>query len=428
MSKLLNKIKSEIEKTFYCFNAEEGAQGGGDDAGSGDTPPVDDESKPFEFDSPEEAEAMKALSGDVVEEDKDKKPEEETDPEKEVEPEPELDDNGEPVKKEPVVESEYQDDIIEGLTGEEFEKLPDTVKVGLAKTREAADAAAAEAAKIKETLAELKKHPLAAKILDEAERGETPAITSVPGIGRDVLDKVRTLVDEGKDEEANQLLAAEANKIAMGHVQNESVKATAEQVYQKTMRDAGQVLIDTMSMNKDLDIGEKDPMKIAAINKDHPKFKEWDDGMGKVVKHLRELQKDGAIGDLRKFVIAQGKEGMAALVAKVLNKPLVLNADKQINDQIMSENEKLLKRFKRGGAEASEVAARNRSGVDRNKAKAMVTDDGIDKIRLVKDSSYHDQKLMQLMEKEGERGITRIEELFAEGERYLTEHGDKEPS
>jgi hypothetical protein len=420
---LLQLVLGAFMRSSMMFNTDDGGSGTGDDAGSGG-----DGDALLPFDSKEEELLFKAESDAL-----DNKPGGSDDTAGEGDDSGDSGDAPPPAVTPKAPEQgddddddiDFQDNVLDGISGKDLKNLPKDIQIAAVKAREAIAEANAKAEKQAAILEKLKANPLAKYYLDQAEQGDSAQSSSIPGLSDADANEVQALIDDGKTAEARAKINSFAKAAAEAYVRNTESAMTRKAQFNKELSDAGQVLIDTMRLYKDLDIGETDPVKLALIDESHPKYKQYDEGIGKVVKHVINLQDTGVIRDARKFVLSLGKDGMAALVATVLKKPLVLNADTQINQQIIESNRKLLRKYSRNADEAGSVAPKGGSNINRDKARDRSQSDGVDTKRLVTDPVYHDEMLGQMMGSEGSAGVQKIERLYSEGEKALAEEGEK---
>lgn len=313
---------------------------------------------------------------------------------------------------------EFEDNIIEGVSGEEMAALPETVQVSIVKARQVLDAAKREKDEVAAIRAKLEADPIAKDRLKRIEAGETDNLYEVPAIADADITRLQGLIDEGKTEDFKKELVKVASQIAQTTLQNKTLERAASEKVTKSLNDAGSVLLALGKLNKDLVI-EMKPEEIISIKPDNKLYAQYKSGVGKIVDEIIQMKNKGIIKDVAGFINESGPEGVYSYFAKKNGWPLVLNADKKINDQIAQSNRDLLKMFSKGNKEHAAPVQGGASAVDKNKAKTMMKEGGVDAVRLAKDTKYHEEVLA--MHPYDRDWVDKVAKWRVEGEKKATE-------
>jgi hypothetical protein len=315
----------------------------------------------------------------------------------------------------PVEDSEFEDDILPGLTGKQFESFEEPVKEIIAQTREALDVATEKATKAEERLNKLLNDPIV-KHRESVIDGKNNTLPyKVPELNDATITEMQKLIDQDTPESK-----AKFNDMLKNHIKtatdivanNARIQAKAEFDNALNLKDAGQKLVALAKLAK-IKLPSDDPNVV--INTDVSKLGD----IGKVIDEIKQRSSRGIIGNPAKYLAEVDVEELYAQMAIKNKWPLLKNADKIIQEKVKQSNEKLFNKFIKGRSdEASGTLARG-GQVDQRSAGIKTVKDGIDLVKLATDDKYHESILEQQQHGDWYR---KVAELRQEGERMIEEN------
>lgn len=315
----------------------------------------------------------------------------------------------------PVEDSEFEDDILPGLTGKQFESFEEPVKEIIAQTREALDVATEKATKAEERLNKLLNDPIV-KHRESVIDGKNNTLPyKVPELNDATITEMQKLIDQDTPESK-----AKFNDMLKNHIKtatdivanNARIQAKAEFDNALNLKDAGQKLVALAKLAK-IKLPSDDPNVV--INTDVSKLGD----IGKVIDEIKQRSSRGIIGNPAKYLAEVDVEELYAQMAIKNKWPLLKNADKIIQEKVKQSNEKLFNKFIKGRSdEASGTFARG-GQVDQRSAGVKTVRDGIDLVKLATDDKYHESILEQQQHGDWYR---KVAELRQEGERMIEEN------
>lgn len=315
----------------------------------------------------------------------------------------------------PVEDSEFEDDILPGLTGKQFESFEEPVKEIIAQTREALDAATEKATKAEERLNKLLNDPIVRHRESVIDGKNNTLPYKVPELNDAAISEMQKLIDQDTPESK-----AKFNDMLKNHIKtatdivanNARIQAKAEFDNALNLKDAGQKLVALAKLAK-IKLPSDDPNVV--INTDISKLGD----IGKVIDEIKQRSSRGIIGNPAKYLAEVDVEELYAQMAIKNKWPLLKNADKIIQEKVKQSNEKLFNKFIKGRSdEASGTFARG-GQVDQRSAGVKTVRDGIDLVKLATDDSYHEQILTQ---KNHGDWYSKVAEMRREGERMIEEN------
>lgn len=320
-------------------------------------------------------------------------------------------------EEEPVLESEFQDNIIPGLKGDKFAALDDEVKTTVAKTRETLDLVSSENAKLKETLDALLKDPVVQSRKEAQESGQANETYSIPKVGDSDLDEFIKLVDADTPESRAQFKAKlEGFMTRSANIGADNTRISnqvADQV-KATNRKAGENLLALSKLSKNLNTDITDPEFLV-------KSAKLDDlgDLGVVIKDLIASQQKGHIGNVLKYLAETPANEIYAAQAAKHGWPLVINADAKIREHVKASNKKLFEKFLKGNPSEASGTLPKGSSLDNKAIESGVIRDGINIVKLATSDTYHESVLYSKQSKEW---IDKVSELRTEGERLIAKN------
>lgn len=315
----------------------------------------------------------------------------------------------------PVEDSEFEDDILPGLTGKQFESFEEPVKEIIAQTREALDVATEKATKAEERLNKLLNDPIV-KHRESVIDGKNNTLPyKVPELNDATITEMQKLIDQDTPESKakfNDMLKTHIKTATDIVANNARIQAKAEFDNALNLKDAGQKLVTLAKLAK-IKLPSDDPNVV--INTDVSKLGD----IGKVIDEIKQRSSRGIIGNPAKYLAEVDVEELYAQMAIKNKWPLLKNADKIIQEKVKQSNEKLFNKFIKGRSdEASGTFARG-GQVDQRSAGVKTVRDGIDLVKLATDDSYHEHILTQ---KNHGDWYSKVAEMRREGERMIEEN------
>lgn len=318
-------------------------------------------------------------------------------------------------------EGAFEDNIIEGLSGEEMAELPESVQIAIASTRKTLDEMKETVKKAEELKALLENDPIAKERLKRIQDGEIDNLYSVGEIPEDSVAKLKTLIATGNvgafEKELKKVIQEQSQAAYNNRVLEESV----EKKHIKAITDAGKVLLEISKLNKDLAVDIDDPFALANIKRDEKNpgiYDKYEKGLHKFVAKVTEMKEAGQITSVPEFISKMGARKLYAMFAEELGLPLVVNASKKINEAVLKNSKEILKLFKKGrDTETAAPVQGGASNVDKNKAKKIMQGGGVDKKRLAQDEAYHAEVLK--MKPWDSEWIDQVSQMRLDGEKLL---------
>ncbi len=312
----------------------------------------------------------------------------------------------------------FDDNILEGLAGEDMAKLPENVQGVVAETRVEIDKLKDEIKQQKELFERVEKDPIAKDRVEKIKSGNETQLYESPGL----TDKQADKLFEFAEDEDKEAFKAEMEQIVKAQVQsglsNERITDEQKRTYSDDLKESGQILLDAMKLNPDFVIKETDPLAIAKITDSHGEYSTYMEGIGKVVQHINKMASKNIITDVRKYVKNLGPKGLYALGAEKFGWPVVMNADDKINNQIKDKVRQAVRLFQKPKGVAGPVASKI-SSVSKKKINDTFDSDGINAKKLATDGKYHQQILNQ---KWGDQEwLKHVSTLRVKGEKLLAQ-------
>ena len=301
---------------------------------------------------------------------------------------------------------EFADDVIKGIKGKEFEKLPDDVKVAIAEFYNESQAKAAKATEAETRINKLLEDPVVRARASAIEAGRAAEL-QVRGMTADekqtVIGKINDYLgiadkddrlSEGDAVEILSIIEKGIESIATDMAQDLSNRTVAVQDSQRraqeSARKGNELLLSLSEFNAGLAVKEKDVTKFYRLkdgywvyNEAHPEIGKFKEGIGKISEWA---QSNGIDSDK---AVKMGAKAFYAAAAAALDMPVVFNAKERDKKIAAAVKEKALAPFLKSAASKTLNTQGTDSTVNREKAAALVID-GVDVERLVTDQGYFD--------------------------------------
>ena len=313
-------------------------------------------------------------------------------------------------------EVQYEDDILPGLTGDDFAKLPDSVKSVIADARVEMDKTKEDSKRIEEIL---ENDPVAKHRLKKNEDGTAKDLYTVPSMDNKQLENVQKLLDNDDFAGAKKAIDGFVKTAAEAVISNERIQLEENQKFNSDLEQAGKVLLQATKLNpKMLDLGIEDPLEIANIKAGHEKHGAYKDGIGKVVDDIISMNKRGVVGDVRKYINELGAEGVYMMGAKKYGWPVVQNADDVINKQIKQAVSDTVALFQRKKGDTAGPVAAGLKKQPKDSAEARFSEGGVDLKKLASDEEYYSQ-ILYSKGFEDSTWVDKVADMRIRGEKLL---------
>jgi hypothetical protein len=301
---------------------------------------------------------------------------------------------------------EFADNVIDGMTGEDFGKLPDSAQEALASFYAQSQAKVQEAEEYKSKVDALLNDPVIKSRAEmiNAGRGDIAVRGLTPVEKKSLVDSISKIVgleleeeSLGSDEAKNLLSAIEngletvAKQIAQDYTDQAILTADAVRQQAEISRQGNEALLGLRQFNKELEVKEKDISKFyvfgaggaVSYNEKHPEIEKFKNGIGKISAWADEHGIDYA------KMLKMGSKAFYAAAAAALDMPVALNTTARDQKIAADARKKALAPFLRTKGGTLDVDGRS-AVINREKAET-VTVNGMDAVRLVEDGNYYDE-------------------------------------
>lgn len=393
---------------------DEGEDGGGEPAGDND--PIisetaaelgipEDEMKEILRTDPAFAESLKKSKGEP--EDKTKGGEGDHDPDSgegssadsdEEKKTPEgADDNSSTEEGES--DSDFADNVIDGLKGSEFSKLSEDAQEAVAKFYEKAQADSQKATEVESRMQKLLEDPVVKAraeaieagrasdvevrgLTEQEKKGIVSKVGDELGLDSDDREKLLSMIEDGIEKAAKEM----ASDLSQKAILVQDARRRAEETTKKGV----EMILGLSKYNKTLAVKETDLAKFYktdgkggfVYNEDHPEIETWKNGLGKIQTWAAQKGIDYA------KALELGDKAFYAMAAAALDMPVALNTGDRDKKMVAEIRKKALAPFLKGSSPRT-LATEGSSGVvDRKKAAQTVMVGGLDAVKLAEDQGY----------------------------------------
>jgi hypothetical protein len=298
---------------------------------------------------------------------------------------------------------EFADDVIKGLSGEDFAKLPEAAQDALATYYQEAESRIAEAEGVKARVDSLLSDPVIksrADMLDSGRadvqvRGMTAAekqavaerIRADMDLDDDEISQVMTIVGTGIENVAKQM--------AEDYAQQAITLADQSRREMEIAKQGNDLMLSLAQFNKSLAVKETDLSKFYsyangqwALNEKHPEYAVFKDGLGKIMDWAQKNK----IGYAQALQL--GPESFYGAAAVALKMPVAFNTEERDKKMVADARKAALKPFLKEG-KSNTLNPQGTQGVVDSKAAERVMSHGMDAIRLVEDGAYYDEMIVK---------------------------------
>lgn len=286
-------------------------------------------------------------------------------------------------------DGDYADDVIPGLKGKTIASLPVEEQEALAEYYEKAEAAKkgvgaaqAQAKLLEDPIIKHRLAMLAGQAGDFPVRGLSPAEMST------LADKHGFTMDEVR------VMAPDIERIAKEMAADMSRNMTAQELQQQkataVTTQGRQMLLGLSKFNAQLasDISAEEVQDIITTGEAHPKWKQWEKGVGKIYNWA--LQKGLNYANITSMF---SEKSLYAAAAADLDLPVAMNTKERDTKLRADAVRAKLKPFLKGGARTLDSQAGEAASTARS---AGLTHNGYDAIKLASDEDYFDNQLSKI--------------------------------
>lgn len=300
--------------------------------------------------------------------------------------------------------AEYADNVIEGISGEVFGKLPVEVQESLGSFYTKANEAQSQLAEKEEKLQKLLNDPLISGRAAMLEKG----IQEYNPRGLNAEEK-STLINQFKAEfgfddaeaaKAIQMIGSGVETIAKDMAKdlanNQILTSEKVRKQEQTTIEGRKLFLGLSEFNKSLELKETDITKFySGVNSDgspiynskHPEIEKFKNGVEKVMTHCRN------VGINYEQALKLGKKGLYAVAASALDLPIAMNTKDRDTKIAMQARSKAVAPFLKTNSTGT-LNTESQSSVPNTKAASIAQHGGYDIERLATDSGYR-QKAME---------------------------------
>jgi hypothetical protein len=288
-------------------------------------------------------------------------------------------------------DAEFEDNVIEGVTGKDFGALPEPVQTALASYHERATETEEKLTATEKQLATLLNDPIVKHRATLIDQNKGDLQYEIPGLTAEEKTELKTKL--GLDDEeltaAEKIFNAIAEKKARPIAYNLAMADKAKSETEKSIINGRNHLLSLSKFNKSLDAGIKaEEIDEILQRKDrHPKWKRWSSGIGKVYDWCV------AKGMNYQAMMKLTPEALYAAAAAELKMPVAPSPDvlKQLTADV--KRKALAKFYKPSKAKEAQTLRSDQGNVDRRAADKVTVIEGLDAERVASDASYYEQVL-----------------------------------
>jgi hypothetical protein len=308
---------------------------------------------------------------------------------------------------------EFEDDVIPGVTGKDFEALSADAQLAIATFFEDTQAKAKDAEAVQAKLDALMADPVVNSRAAMLDSGVAETQLPVRGISEQekgvIVNKIMEAI--GIDEEEarlclgviegglNKVVNDAARDLAQSMAGNAMAAQEATRKIAETNKQGNDVMLSLGQFNKSLAVKETDLSNFYkneggkfVLNTSHPEAETFKSGLGRVMDWL-ETQGMGYDG-----AIKLGAKALYAAAAAALDMPVALNTGERDKKIAADARKAALKPFLKTSAVSGAGSTLNPDGGNvvqkRADAEARIVH-GMDAVKLVEDSDYHQAMMVK---------------------------------
>ena len=298
--------------------------------------------------------------------------------------------------------TEFADNVIDGLRGEEFGKLSEDAQEALANFYEKAQADSQKVTLAEEKLQTLLKDPIIRSraaavesgnahnlqiraITDTERQGLINGLQSEFGLDADESKAFMDKLETGIERIAQDMAQGYANRAIISH---DNARRESE-----TTQKGQEALLGLSQFNKNLAVKETDLSKFYKVesgrvvyNESHPEIETFRNGLGKI----QEWAVKNGIGYDK--MLQWGAKPFYAAAAAALDMPLAMNTGERDKKIAAEVRKKALAPFLKSTGSATLNVQGGSVSATPEKSPDMIID-GINAVRLVQDAAYHESVL-----------------------------------
>lgn len=294
---------------------------------------------------------------------------------------------------------EFEDNVIDGLKGADFKKLPVEAQEALGKFYSSTKEKEETLSKTQKELDTLLQDPIVKQRIDLLSKGKTQfdvrgfTMQEKASITKKISDKYgldQTEAD-GIFEDLRDGMQQVAKDMAQDISHNSIINNENQRKAAEVSRKGAETLLSIAEFNPELAVKEKDLFKFYvqkedgswAYNEKHAEIEKFKNGIGAAQKLFHKI-------GLSNFdsIVNAGNKALYALAAAELGWPVALNTGKRDQKIVSDARRKALEPFIRSGAKSLSNVTNSAPGTRSSISGGLVID-GIDAVRLNSDPSYY---------------------------------------
>lgn len=323
---------------------------------------------------------------------------------------------------------EFEDNVIEGLKGADFAKLPIEAQEALGKFYSSTKEKEEVLAKTQKELDALMQDPIVKQRIDLLSKGKTQF--DVRGFNQQeknsIIEKIQNKYGldqseaEGIFNELKDGMQQVARDMAQDIAHNSVINNENQRRAQEVSRKGAETLLKIAEFNPELAVKETDLFKFYSQNPDgtwvynekHPEIEKFKNGIGKAQKLFHKI-------GLSNFdsIVNAGSKALYAMAAAELGWPVALNTGKRDQKIVSDARRKALEPFIRSGAKS--LSKDTSAAPGQRPSSSSLVIDGIDAVRLNTDPAYY-AKVSEMKPGDTEY-LERVSNIYAKGRAAMNQ-------
>ena len=304
-------------------------------------------------------------------------------------------------------DGEYEDNVIEGLTGQDFGDMTDNGRKAISEFYALYQESVEAKANLQNEHNRVLEDPLVKHRMEVIAAGNQALPYQVAALSS---AKVQEIMGATSDTEAANKIVAAANELAQTAFANLQIKQAGERKKKERESAGSSVLFEAGNLHPKHKVKEKDLPKIV---KGHSDFAAYAASHAKIIDYAREKGWD--LAALSGF---QPKELYAAAAAHY-GWPVAMNTGDRDKKIVAGAVSSALAPFvkQRGDKRRAQGAPVGSRGTDAKKTKDMAANSGVDIEKLARDDEYHEKVIM--MKPGNTEWLDKVAGLRLKGEARL---------
>ncbi len=296
---------------------------------------------------------------------------------------------------------DFADNVIEGLSGDDFGKLPANVQDSIGNFYQKYSETEAKLTETEARLNKLLEDPIVKARADAKESGSAPEKYEIRNINQAEKNSIAELIKREiglDDEEATKVVSlleksldVTAKDMAQSILNNMLLEQDAKRKVTEANKKGMSILLQGLGkFNPNLLFQETDIANILEKGDKHPEFKKFKEHL-EPIRNLF-IEKKMTYKDVVDHVDRFGMESLYAFVAKEMGLPVAINTEKRDIKIAQAAREKAIKPFLKGYSTGT-LSTESSSTASRDNAINITQNGGYDPVRLAKDDDYRNRAI-----------------------------------